>query len=77
MPEQPDRDVDEEDPAPVDVLGEDAAESGPIASAIAETPAQMPIASPRCRGGKAAEMIASVAGIISAAPDALNAPARR
>ena len=42
--------------------------SGPIASAIAETPAQMPIAIPRWCGGKVAEMIESVAGIISAAP---------
>ena len=42
--------------------------SGPIASAIAETPAQMPIAVPRCRGGKVAVMIESVDGFISAAP---------
>jgi hypothetical protein len=42
--------------------------SGPIARAIAETPAQMPIAIPRSCGGKVAEMIESVAGIISAAP---------
>ena len=42
--------------------------SGPIASASAETPAQMPIAVPRCRGGKVAVMIESVAGFISAAP---------
>ena len=42
--------------------------SGPIASAIAETPAQMPIAVPRCRGGKVAVMIESVAGFISAPP---------
>ena len=42
--------------------------SGPIASASAETPAQMPIAIPRCRGGNVAVMIESVAGFISAAP---------
>ena len=42
--------------------------SGPIASASAETPAQMPIAVPRCCGGKVAAMIESVAGFISAAP---------
>ena len=42
--------------------------SGPIASARAETPAQIPIAWPRCRGGKVATMIESVAGFISAAP---------
>ena len=42
--------------------------SGPIASAIAETPAQMPIAMPRCRGGKVAVMIPSVAGFMIAAP---------
>ena len=42
--------------------------SGPIASAIADTPTQMPIAVPRCRGGKVATMIESVAGFISAAP---------
>ena len=42
--------------------------SGPIASASAETPAQMPIALPRSRGGKVAVMIESVAGFISAPP---------
>ena len=42
--------------------------SGPIASASAETPAQIPIAVPRCRGGNVAAMIESVAGFISAAP---------
>ena len=42
--------------------------SGPIASAMADTPAQIPIAIPRCRGGKVAVMIDSVAGFISAAP---------
>ena len=42
--------------------------SGPIASASAETPAQIPIAMPRSRGGKVAAMIESVAGFISAAP---------
>ena len=42
--------------------------SGPIASAIADTPTQMPIAVPRWRGGKVATMIESVAGFISAAP---------
>ena len=47
--------------------------SGPIASASAETPAQMPIASPRWRGGNACEMIARVAGIISAAPTPCSA----
>ena len=42
--------------------------SGPIASASAETPAQIPIAIPRSFGGKVAAMIDSVAGFISAAP---------
>ncbi len=42
--------------------------SGPIASAIAETPAQMPIAVPRCLGGKVAVMMPSVAGFMIAAP---------
>ena len=42
--------------------------SGPIASASAETPTQMPIAVPRWRGGKVTVMIESVAGFISAAP---------
>ena len=42
--------------------------SGPIASASAETPAQIPIAVPRCLGGNVAAMIESVAGFISAAP---------
>ena len=66
--EHADGHVDEEDPAPADVLGEEPPTSGPIASASAETPAQMPIAVPRCRAGKVAVMIESVAGIISAAP---------
>ena len=42
--------------------------SGPIARASAETPAQIPIAVPRCRAGNVAVMIESVAGFISAAP---------
>ena len=46
--------------------------SGPIASASADTPAQIPIAVPRCRGGKVAAMIESVAGFISAAPAPCN-----
>ena len=48
--------------------------SGPIASASAETPAQIPIAIPRCRGGKVAVMIESVAGFISADAGALHDP---
>ena len=42
--------------------------SGPNAKASAETPAQIPMAVPRCRGGNVAVMIDSVAGFISAAP---------
>ena len=42
--------------------------SGPIASASADVPAQMPIAVPRSRGGNVAAMIESVAGFINAAP---------
>ncbi len=42
--------------------------TGPIASAIAETPAHVPIALPRSCGGKALVMIESVIGIISAEP---------
>ena len=34
----------------------------------ARPPTQMPIAIPRCRGGKVAVMIESVAGLINAAP---------
>ena len=49
--------------------------SGPIASAIAETPAQMPIAWPRSRGGNVAVMIDSEAGFISAAPTPCTARA--
>ena len=41
---------------------------GPIASASADTPAQIPIAVPRWRGGNVAVMIDNVAGFISAAP---------
>ena len=49
-----------------------------MASAIAETPAQMPIAIPRCRGGKVAVMILSVAGFMIAAPTpwTMRAPIR-
>ena len=46
--------------------------NGPIESASAETPAQVPIALPRSCGSKALVMIESVAGIISAAADALQ-----
>jgi hypothetical protein len=42
--------------------------SGPIASASAETPAQIPIAVPRCRGGNVTVMIDRVDGFIIAAP---------
>ena len=53
--------------------------SGPIASAIAEIPAQMPIAIPRWRGGNVAMMIDSVAGFISAEPTpcTMRAPIRK
>ena len=42
--------------------------TGPIASASAETPAQVPIALPRSAAGKALVTIDSVAGIIRAPP---------
>jgi hypothetical protein len=42
--------------------------TGPIASASALTPAQVPIAIPRWWGGNACVMIDSVAGIMNAAP---------
>jgi hypothetical protein len=42
--------------------------AGPIASASAETPAQVPIARPRSCGGKVFEMIERVAGIMNAPP---------
>ncbi len=42
---------------------------------MAETPAQMPIAWPRCRAGNVAVMIESVAGFISAAPTPCTARA--
>ena len=42
--------------------------TGPIASASALTPAQVPIAVPRWCGGNAWVMIDSVAGIMNAAP---------
>ena len=53
--------------------------SGPIASARAETPAQMPIALPRSRGSKVAVMIERVAGFISAPPRpwTMRAPTRK
>ena len=43
-----------------------------MARASADVPAQMPIAVPRWCGGNVAAMIESVAGFISAAPDALE-----
>jgi hypothetical protein len=42
--------------------------TGPMASASALTPAQVPIALPRSSGGNALEMIESVPGIMNAAP---------
>jgi hypothetical protein len=42
--------------------------TGPIASASAETPAQVPIALPLSSGGKVLEMIERVPGIMNAAP---------
>ncbi len=42
--------------------------TGPIARARALTPAQVPIAVPRCSGGNAWVMIERVAGIMNAAP---------
>ena len=42
--------------------------TGPIASASADTPAQVPIALPRSAGGKVTVMIESVADIMNAAP---------
>ena len=42
--------------------------SGPAASAIADTPAHVPIALPRSSGGNALEMIERVPGIMNAAP---------
>ena len=46
--------------------------SGPIASAMADTPAQIPIAVPRWRGGNVAVMIDSVAGVHQRRADALD-----
>ena len=42
--------------------------TGPIASASADTPAQVPIALPRSSGGNVTVMIERVAGIMNAAP---------
>ena len=42
--------------------------TGPIASAIADTPAQVPIARPRSWGSKVLVMIERVAGIMKPAP---------
>ena len=42
--------------------------TGPMASASADTPAQVPIALPRSSGGKALVMIERVPGIMNAAP---------
>ena len=46
-----------------------------MARAIADTPAQMPIAIPRWRGGNVAVMIPSVAGFMIAAPRPCSARA--
>ena len=67
-PEDPDRHVDEEDPVPARVLGEQAADERADRERERRAPAQIPIAVPRWRGGKVTAMIDSVAGFISAAP---------
>ena len=49
--------------------------TGPIATASPTAPAQTPMARPRSRGSKTLEMIASVAGMIAAAPRPISARA--
>ena len=49
--------------------------TGPIATARPTAPAQTPMARPRSRGSKTLEMIASVAGMIAAAPRPISARA--
>ena len=69
MREHADRHVDEEDPAPAELLGD--ARRRRAARSRARAPRRRPrcpIAVPRCRGGNVAVMIESVAGFISAAP---------
>src|SRR6185312_11402295 len=58
---------------PAHAFDQDPPSTGPIASASADTPAQVPIARPRSSAGKALVMIESVAGIISAAPEPCTA----
>ena len=52
--EQADRDVEPEDPGPVDALDDGAADKGPLATASPVIALKMPIAVPRRSGGKAA-----------------------
>jgi hypothetical protein len=66
--DEPDRDVDPEDPAPAGVLGEQAARRRATANPSAPAAAQIPIALPRSASPNVADTIASVAGVISAAP---------
>ena len=70
-----DRDVDQEDRAPPEVLEQEAAEQRAEGDADADaTPAQMPMARARSFGSvKTLVRIDSVAGMISAAPMPMNA----
>jgi hypothetical protein len=74
--EDPDRDVDVEDPVPGDVLGDDAAEQRPDRERHGRDSGPDPDRLPRSRAANVALMIESVAGIISADPTPCTARAR-
>ena len=65
---QADRDVEPEDPRPVDALGDRAADQRALATAIPVTALNRPIAAPLRSGGKAALRSARPSVSTSAAP---------
>ena len=76
-PDDPDGTLTKKIQFQLNVLRDQAPASGPMARAIADTPAQIPIAIPRSRGGNVAVMIDSVAGFITRpAPWRTRAPMR-
>ena len=70
--DQPDRDVDEEDPLPAQRVDQDAAEDGPTRVATPAVAPHSAIAWPRRSAGKIRVMIAIVCGVIIDGAEALE-----
>ena len=70
-----DRDVEPEDPLPGEPFDDRAADERPGATETPVIALKMPIAAPRCSGGKAALSSASPSGMMSAAPTPWSARA--